>query len=59
VVKTKVAFCLVDDLDHTFKALNDFQWKLNLKKNIFGVPLGILLGNMDSHDGIKPNLEKL
>jgi hypothetical protein len=59
VVKTKVAYTLVDDLDQTFKALNKFQWKLNPKKCIFGVPSGILLGNIVSHEGIRPNLEKV
>jgi hypothetical protein len=59
VVKTKVASTLVNDLDQTFKALNKFQWKLNPKKCIFGAPSGILLGNIVSHDGIKPNLEKV
>jgi hypothetical protein len=59
VVKTKVASTLVDDLDQTFKALNKFQWKLNPKKCIFGMPSGILLGNIVSHDGIRPSLEKV
>jgi hypothetical protein len=58
-VKTKVASTLVDDLDQTFKALNKFQWKLNPKKCLFGVSSGILLGNIDSHDGIRPNLVKV
>jgi hypothetical protein len=59
VVKTKVASTLVDDLDRTFKALNKFQWKLNPKKCIFGMSSGILLGNIVSHDGMQPNLEKV
>jgi hypothetical protein len=59
VVKTKVASTLVDDLDQTFKTLNKFQWKLNPKKCIFGVPSGILLGNIVSYDGIRPNPEKV
>jgi hypothetical protein len=59
VVKTKVASTLVDDLDQTFKALNKFQWKLNPKKCIFGVPSGILLGNIVSRDGIRPNPKKV
>jgi hypothetical protein len=40
-------------------ALNAFQWKLNPKKCIFGVPSGILLENIVSHDGIRPNPEKV
>jgi hypothetical protein len=59
VVKTKVASTLVDDLDRTFKALNKFQWKLNPKKCIFGVLSGILLGNIVSREGIRPNPEKV
>jgi hypothetical protein len=59
VVKTKVASTLVDDLDQTFKALNKFQWKMNPKKCIFGVPSGTLLDNIVSCDGIWPNLEKV
>ena len=59
VVKTKEAYTLVDNLERTFAALNIFQWKLNPKKCIFGVPSGILLGNIVSHDGIRPNLEKV
>jgi hypothetical protein len=59
VVKTKVASTLVDDLDQTFKALNKFQWKLNPKKCIFGVPSGILLSNIVSREGIRPNQEKV
>jgi hypothetical protein len=59
VVKTEVASTLVDDLNQTFKALNKFQSKLNLKKCIFGVPFGILLDNIVSCEGILPNLEKV
>jgi hypothetical protein len=59
VVKTKVASTLINDIDQTFKALNKFQWKLNPKKCIFGAPSGILLGNIVSRDGIRPNLEKV
>jgi hypothetical protein len=59
VVKTKVASTLLDDLDQTFKALNKFQWKPNPKKCIFGMPSGILHGNIVSHDGIRPNPKKV
>ena len=50
---------MLTNLKHTFAALNTFQWKLNPKKCIFGVPSGILLGNVVSHDGIRPNPEKV
>jgi hypothetical protein len=59
VVKTKVASTLINDIDQTFKALNKFQWKLNPKKCIFDVSSGILLGNIVSRDGIRPNPEKV
>jgi hypothetical protein len=59
VVKTKDSHSLIDDLTRTFAALNQYQWKLNPKKRIFGVPSGILLGNVVSHDGICPNPEKV
>ena len=59
VVKTKEAHTLVDNLERTFAAFSTFQWKLNPKKCIFGVPSGILLGNVVSHDGIRPNPEKV
>jgi hypothetical protein len=59
VVKTKESHSLIDDLTRTFAALNQYQWKLNPKKCIFGVPSGILLGNVVSRDGIRPNPEKV
>jgi hypothetical protein len=40
-------------------ALNTYQWKLKPKKCIFGIPYGILLGNVVSHDGIRPNPTKV
>jgi hypothetical protein len=40
-------------------ALNKYQWKLNPKKCIFEVPSSILLGNVVSHDGIRPNPTKV
>jgi hypothetical protein len=55
VVKTRDASTLIDNLDHTFKVLNRYKWKLNPKKCIFGVPSRILLGNVVSHNGIRPN----
>lgn len=59
VVKTRKASTLIDNLDRTFKALNKYQWKLNPHKCVFGVPSGILLGNVISQDGIRPNPEKV
>ena len=59
VVKSKIADNLIADLDETFKALKEYRWKLNPTKCIFGVPSGILLGNIVSHHGNKANLEKI
>jgi hypothetical protein len=59
VVKTKESHSLIDDLTRTFAALNQYQWKLNSKKCIFGVPFGILLGSVISHDDIRPKPEKV
>jgi hypothetical protein len=59
VVKTKESRSLIDNLTRTFAALNQYRWKLNPKKCIFGVPSGILLGNVVSRDGIRPNPEKV
>jgi hypothetical protein len=58
-VKTREGHTLVDNLQQIFTALNEYQWKLNPKKCIFGVPYGILLGNVISHDGIRPNPTKV
>jgi hypothetical protein len=59
VVKTRKAHTLVDNLQQIFMALNEYQWKLNPKKCIFGVPSSILLGNIVSRDGICPNPTKV
>ena len=59
VVKSKTADNLITDLEETFQNLKKFQWKLNPTKCIFGVPSGILLGNVVSRHGIKANLEKI
>jgi hypothetical protein len=59
VMKTREAHTLVDNLQRTFMALNKYQWKLNPKKCIFRVPSGILLGNVFSYDGIRPNPTKV
>ena len=59
VVKTEEAYTLVHDLKRTFIALNEYKWKLNPEKCIFGVPSSILLGNIVSHDGLRPNPKKI
>ena len=59
VIKTRDATTLIGNLDRTFKALNKYKWKLNPKKCIFRVPFSILLGNVISRDGIRPNISKV
>ena len=59
VVKSKTADNLIADLEETFQNLKKFQWKLNPTKCIFGVPSGILLGNVVSRHGIEANPEKI
>jgi hypothetical protein len=50
---------LIADLEQTFKALKEYQWKLNPTKCIFGVPSDILLDNIVSARGIKANPKKV
>ena len=59
VVKSKTADNLIADLEETFQNLKKFQWKLNPTKCIFGVPSGMLLGNIVSRHGIEANLENI
>ena len=59
VVKSRTADTLIADLTEVFKALKVYRWKLNPTKCIFGIPSGILLGNIISHHGIEANLEKI
>ena len=59
VVKSKTTNNLITDLEKTFQNLKKFQWKLNPTKCIFGVPSGILLGNVINRHGIEANPEKI
>jgi hypothetical protein len=59
VVKTTVEDNLIDNLAQTFANLRHYRWKLNLKKCVFGVPSGKLLGFMVSHRGIEVNPTKV
>ena len=59
VVKSRTTDSLIADLTEVYKALNMYRWKLNPTKCIFGVPSGILLGNIVSRHGIEANLEKI
>ena len=59
VVKSITANTLITDLTEVFKALKVYRWKLNPTKCIFGIPFGILLGNIVSCRGIEANPEKI
>ena len=59
VIKTKATNILIANLEETFANLNQYRWKLNPSKCIFGVPSGILLGYIVSARGIKPNPDKV
>jgi hypothetical protein len=59
VVKTRNSDTLVADLEETFASLQEYGWKLNPNKCVFGVPSGKLLGFIISHRGIEANPEKI
>ena len=59
MVKSKRADHLIADLGQTFVKLWANGIKLNLKKCVFGVPRGLLLGFIISERGIEANPEKI
>jgi hypothetical protein len=59
VVKTRNSETLIADLEETFASLQEYRWKLNPNKCVFGVPSGKLLGFIISHRGIEANPEKI
>jgi hypothetical protein len=59
VVKTRNSDTLIADLEETFASLQEYQWKLNPNKCVFGVPSGKLLGFIIRHHGIEANPEKI
>jgi hypothetical protein len=59
VVKTTEEDKLIADLTESFANLQEFQWKLNPTKCVFGVPSGLLLGFMVGHGGIEANPAKI
>jgi ribonuclease HI len=59
VVKTIEEDKFIADLIETFANLQEFQWKLNPTKCVFGVPSGLLLGFMVGHRGIVANPAKV
>jgi hypothetical protein len=59
VVKTRNSDTLIADLEETFASLQEYHWKLNPNKCVFGVLSGKLLGFIISHFGIEANPEKI
>jgi uncharacterized membrane protein len=59
VVKTRNTETLIVDLEETFASLQEYRWKLNPNKCVFGVPSGKLLGFIISHRSIEANPEKI
>ena len=59
MVKTAQARHLITNLAATFVNLRRFNINLNLKKCVFRVPKGKLLGYIVSKRGIEPNPEKI
>jgi hypothetical protein len=59
VVKTTKEGKLIANLTETLANLQEFQWKLNPTKCVFGVPSGLLLGFMVEHRGIEANPAKV
>ena len=55
VVKSKVVFEHVGDLEDTFEILRKHKLRLNASKWFFGVSLGKFLGYMVTHHGIEVN----
>jgi hypothetical protein len=49
VVKTTEEDQLITDLAETFANLRTYEWKLNPRECVFGVPSGLLLGFMVGH----------
>jgi hypothetical protein len=54
VVKTRNSNTLIADLEETFASLQEYRWKLNPNKCVFGVPSGKLLGFIISTAASKP-----
>ena len=59
IVKSPTIEKHVDNLANTFASLRLYNMRLNLEKCTFGVEAGKFLGYMESHRGIKTNLEKI
>jgi hypothetical protein len=58
VIKTRNSNTLIADLEETFASLQEYRWKLNPNKCVFGVSSGKLLSFIISHRG-EANPEKI
>ena len=59
VVKSKMVFGHLGDLDGTFNVLKRHKLRLNASKCSFGVGSGKFLGYLVTHKGIKVNLDQI
>ena len=59
VVKSKVVFEHLGDLDSTFNILRKHRLRLNASKCSFSVGSGKFLGYMVTHRGIEVNLDQI
>ena len=59
VVKSKLEFELVNDLENIFEILRRHKLRLNASKCSFGVGLGKFLGYMVTHHGIEVNPDQI
>jgi hypothetical protein len=59
VIKTQNSDTLIADLEETFASLQEYQWKLNPNKCVFGIPSVKLLSFIISHHNIEANPEKI
>ena len=59
VVKSKVEFEHINDLEKIFEILRRHKLHLNVAKCSFGVVSGKFLGYMVTHHGIKVNLDQI
>jgi hypothetical protein len=58
VVKTTKEDQLIADLTETFTNLQEFQWKLNPTKCVFGVPSGLHLASWSDTEALKPTPQR-
>ena len=59
VVKSKLVFDHVNDLDDVFEILRKYRLRLNTSKCSFGVGSGKFLGYMVTHKGIEARPDQM